>query len=117
MGSRTILFLALFLLCAGGALFLPLLGLLGYMAHYIIGPEGQWWTAPLRPYEIRYSLMLAVMAAVRNRARIPRNFAMAPRFGPSHEKTLVALWRWRGCCGPSPNRPRSTWCSTTPLSS
>jgi putative inorganic carbon (hco3(-)) transporter len=62
MGIRTLLFAAIFLACCGGALFVPLLGLLGYMAHYIVGPESQWWTVPLRQYEIRYSLILAIMA-------------------------------------------------------
>jgi len=64
LGLRTLLFIGLFLLCTFGALGLPLLGLLGYMAHYIIGPENQWWATPLRPLEIRYSLTLAVMTAV-----------------------------------------------------
>ena len=64
MGIRTLLFVAIFLFCCGGALFVPLFGLLGYTAHYIIGPEGQWWAAPLRPLDIHYSLTLAVVSAV-----------------------------------------------------
>lgn len=64
MGIKTTLFLLIFLVCCGGALFMPLLAVLGYVAHYVIGPETQWWAAPLKPYDIRYSLTLAVMAAV-----------------------------------------------------
>jgi putative inorganic carbon (hco3(-)) transporter len=64
MGLRTLLFAAIFVICCGGALFVPLLGLLGYIAHYVIGPEGQWWAAPLRPLDVRYSMTLAVMAAL-----------------------------------------------------
>jgi O-antigen ligase len=64
LGARTLLFVVLFLLCTFGALGVPLLGLLGYMAHYVIGPEGQWWLAPLRQYQIRYSFVLGLMAAV-----------------------------------------------------
>jgi len=104
MGLRTLLFVGLFLLCSGGALFLPLLGLLGYIAHYVIGPEGQWWAAPLRPLEIRYSLTLAVMAAI----GIAFHFKKL-RFGASfwtfHEKLLLAfvglVWLLRAISEPT----------------
>jgi putative inorganic carbon (hco3(-)) transporter len=104
LGLRTLLFIGLFLLCTVGALGVPLLGLLGYMAHYIIGPEGQWWAAPLRPLEIRYSLTLAVMAAV----GIALNFKKL-RYGPSflnpYEKTLLAflglMWLLRAVSEPT----------------
>ena len=64
MGAKTVLFLALFVLCSGGALFVPLLGILGYVAHYIIGPERQWWTVPVRPWGIRYSFTLALLTGI-----------------------------------------------------
>jgi putative inorganic carbon (hco3(-)) transporter len=108
MGSRTVLFAAIFLFCSCGALFLPLLGLLGYMAHYIIGPEGQWWTAPLRQFEIRYSLTLAVMAAL----GIALN-SQKLRYGASlltfHEKILLAfvglLWLLQAVSEPTVYNP------------
>jgi len=64
MGIRTAIFVLLFLICTIGAFGMPLLGLLGYMAHYVIGPERQWWAAPLQQYDIRYSFTLAAVAAV-----------------------------------------------------
>ena len=63
MSLRTLGFSLLFLYFAGGALINPLLGVLGYMAHYIIGPEKQWWHAPLNPLGIRYSLIFAALTA------------------------------------------------------
>lgn len=64
MGLKTILFLGLFGFCTAGALVSPILGVLGYSAHYAIGPEGQWWSAPIRHWGIRYSFILAAATAV-----------------------------------------------------
>lgn len=64
MPFRTLLFITLFVTCAGGALFVPLLGILGYVAHYTVGPERQWWAAPIRNWGIRYSYMLALLTAI-----------------------------------------------------
>jgi O-antigen ligase len=104
LGLRTLLFVALFLFCTVGALGAPLLGLLGYIAHYVIGPEGQWWAAPLQPYGIRYSFILALMAAV----GIALHFKKL-RYGVSfwtfHEKLLLAfvglLWLLRAISEPT----------------
>ena len=64
MGLRTILFILLFVLCSIGALFAPILGILGYVGDYGIWPQGKWWHAPLSPLGIRYSYILAVLTAV-----------------------------------------------------
>jgi len=64
MPIKTLLFAAGFLLCAGGAVFDPIFGMIGYMLHYNIGPERQWWHAPLRPLGIRYSFILGLLTAV-----------------------------------------------------
>jgi len=64
MGIRTILFLAGYVVAAGGALVVPLLGVLGYMAVYSIGPENQWWAAPINAWGIRYSMTLGVLTAI-----------------------------------------------------
>lgn len=64
MPLRTILFLALFAVCVVGSLYTPLLGVLGYVAHYCIGPDRQWWEAPISHWGLRYSYMLAVATAI-----------------------------------------------------
>jgi putative inorganic carbon (hco3(-)) transporter len=63
LGLRTLLFIGLFLLCTFGAFNVPLLGVLGYVAHNLIGPERQWWAIPIRGLGIRYSLTLGVVTA------------------------------------------------------
>jgi putative inorganic carbon (hco3(-)) transporter len=64
MALKTLLFLLLFLLCTVGAFGVPLLGVVGYMAHNVLGPERQWWALPLRDFNIRYSMTLAIVTAV-----------------------------------------------------
>ena len=64
MPLKGILFIGLFLLCAGGALVLPCLGVYGYVADYCIGPARQWWEAPFSGLGIRYSYVLALATAI-----------------------------------------------------
>jgi O-antigen ligase len=64
MSFKGITFFGLFLLCAGGALVLPYLGVYGYIADYCIGPASQWWEAPFSGLGIRYSLTLALTTAI-----------------------------------------------------
>jgi putative inorganic carbon (HCO3(-)) transporter len=64
MPLKGILFIGLFLLCVVGALFLPCLGVYGYIADYCIGPASQWWAAPFSGLGIRYSYTLALATAL-----------------------------------------------------
>jgi len=64
MPLKTVLFLGLFGVCTVGALYTPLLGVLGYVAHYCIGPDRQWWEAPIGHWGIRYSFTLAIATAI-----------------------------------------------------
>ena len=64
MPLTTILFVVLFILSAAGALYMPQIGMWGYMAHYIVGPERQWWENQLEPWGIRYSFTLALTTAI-----------------------------------------------------
>jgi len=64
MGVRTILLLLAFAGASVGALFTPMCGLIGYVLHYNIGPERQWWEAPIQHWGLRYSLTLAVVTAI-----------------------------------------------------
>jgi len=64
MSIKTILFALCFFICSGGALFLPLLGILGYILHYNLGPETKWWAGPLNSLHIRYAYTLAAVTAL-----------------------------------------------------
>lgn len=61
---KSLLFIGLFGLCTVGALFLPHIGIYGYIADYCIGPAKQWWEAPFSGLGIRYSLTLALATIV-----------------------------------------------------
>ncbi len=64
MALKTILFAVLFAYFSVGALINPTIGILGYILHYNVGPERQWWHAPLRPLGIRYSFVLAILTGL-----------------------------------------------------
>ena len=64
MPLRAIGFSIIFVYLAFGALVEPVLGILGYMAIYMIGAEKQWWHAVLNPLGIRYSLTFAALTAI-----------------------------------------------------
>jgi O-antigen ligase len=64
MPLRSLFFIGGFIICALGALQNPIFGILGYMGHYCIGPERQWWMGPFRGMDLRYSLVLALATAV-----------------------------------------------------
>jgi putative inorganic carbon (hco3(-)) transporter len=64
MSVSSILFIVGFTVAVVGALFIPTLGIIGYVLHYDTGPEAQWWSLPLKPLGMRYSLYLAIATAV-----------------------------------------------------
>ncbi len=65
MALKTVLFVGLFLAACLGTFIGPIWPLLGYVAHYCIGPERQWWhTDGLAALGIRYSMTLGVLTAV-----------------------------------------------------
>ena len=63
MALKTILFIGLFLAACAGTFFGPIWPMLGYVAHYCIGPERQWWHGPLAGLGIRYSFTLGALTA------------------------------------------------------
>jgi len=61
MGAKSTLLLMLFVGCCGAALVNPLWGVLGYVTHYNMGPEHQWWGRPLANLGIRLSFTLGAI--------------------------------------------------------
>ena len=88
MPLKTILWAGFFTVAALGALWNPMLGIVGYVGHYSIGPEGQWWNAPLSPLRIRYSFTLAAMTAI-GVALNWRKLRFGPQFLCRHEKLVL----------------------------
>jgi putative inorganic carbon (hco3(-)) transporter len=88
MPLRTLLFLLGFAGTAGGALFVPLLGVLGYIALYNLGAERQWWFAPISGLDLRCSLTLAVATAIGMTLHW-RNLQFGKQILHSQEKLLL----------------------------
>jgi O-antigen ligase len=61
---KSLIFISLFFVCTIGALFLPYLGIYGYIADYCIGPSQQWWEAPFSGLGLRYSFSLAMATII-----------------------------------------------------
>jgi len=64
MALKTILFLFAFAVCCSLAWLIPHVGVLGYIIHYHLGPESQWWTISIRHWPIRYSFTLGVVTGI-----------------------------------------------------
>ncbi|MFA5700864.1 MAG: O-antigen ligase family protein [Desulfuromonas sp.] len=60
MSNKGLLFISLFFFCTVGALFLPHLGIYGYLADYCLNPADQWWGRPFARMGFRFSFTLAV---------------------------------------------------------
>lgn len=66
MSLKGLLFIGLFGFCVVGAVFLPHLGIYGYLADYCINPSDQWWGRPFANMGLRvsFTLALATMAGM-----------------------------------------------------
>jgi len=60
LSNKGLLFISLFFFCTVGALFLPHLGIYGYLADYCLNPADQWWGRPFARMGFRFSFTLAV---------------------------------------------------------
>lgn len=88
MSFTSLLFLFGFFFACLGAFYAPIIGIMGYILHYHMWPEKQWWGASLEGLGLRYSLMLAmcvVLGTVFNR----RKLSYGPKFMSRHEWLLV----------------------------
>lgn len=87
MSLKLIAFVIAFLFLVIGALINPIWGIIGYMAHYIVGFERQWWHAPLSSFGIRYSLLFSlviVAGSILNKHKLRFNKLF-------HSQELIAL--------------------------
>lgn len=79
MPLKTILFLVGLLLAGIGSLRWPLLGVIGYMAIYLVDPRSQWWGRFL-PLQ-RFSMVMAVCLGIAILVHWSNLARRAPRFG------------------------------------
>ncbi|WP_182870596.1 O-antigen ligase family protein [Rhodopirellula sp. JC639] len=64
MGIRTLLWAGFFFGTCIAAFANPIWGLIGYIGHYTVGPESQWWALPVNSLGLRYSFTLAGCTAI-----------------------------------------------------
>lgn len=64
MATKAIVLLIVFAITCGGALYNPLIGIIGYVLHYHIAPETQWWGTAISHLGIRYSFLLVILTGI-----------------------------------------------------
>jgi len=61
---RTIAFLIVFAGVAAAGLYAPIASALGYIGHYCLGPERQWWGRGIKEMGLRVSYIFGLMTAI-----------------------------------------------------
>ncbi len=64
MGFRTVIWAGFFFGTCIAAFWNPVWGIIGYIGHYTVGPEQQWWAGPINRMGLRYSFTLAACTAI-----------------------------------------------------
>lgn len=64
MPVKTLVFLMAFVFACGGALFVPVVGVIGYVLDYHLSPPTQWWGQAVSHWGLRYSFLLAFATGV-----------------------------------------------------
>ncbi|MCH7814008.1 MAG: O-antigen ligase family protein, partial [Planctomycetes bacterium] len=91
MAVKTLLLLISFVFCSVGALFSPMIGVVGYVAHYHIWPDEQWWGRDIAGWGLRYAFTIGLCLLIgmllnKHKLKLGRS-AMR-----GHEWLLVAFW-------------------------
>lgn len=60
MGIKTVILLLSFSGCCIGTLYAPLVGVLGYVTHYLLWPDNQWWGQAVAVLNLRYAFTIGV---------------------------------------------------------
>ena len=57
---KTLVLLLSFVFFSGGALFVPMIGVVGYVLHYHFWPDNQWWGRELSDWGLRYAFTVGL---------------------------------------------------------
>jgi putative inorganic carbon (HCO3(-)) transporter len=85
---RTLLFAVMLAIAYAGSFIEPIWGILGYVGVYSVGPQRQWWAAPINALGLRYSLTLALVVAAGMFLNWG-NLRYGRRFLCDHEKLIL----------------------------
>lgn len=91
MAFKTILLLLGFMFFSVGALFIPLVGVIGYVVHYHFWPENHWWGQALSSWNLRYAFTIGLcllVGTLLNKHKLKLN-GVAMK---GHEWLLLLFW-------------------------
>lgn len=93
MPTKTILFLMAFVFACGGALFVPLIGVIGYVLDYHLSPATQWWGQAISHWGLRFSLILGVATGV-GTILAHGKLRYGPKLISRHEWVILLFLGW-----------------------
>jgi len=88
---KTILLLLGFIFSSVGALFVPMVGVVGYMLHYQFWPDNHWWGRDISDWGLRYAFTIGVcllLGTVLNKHKLK----LDGQWMRTHEWLLVLFW-------------------------
>ena len=91
MAVKTLLLLLGFVFCSVGALFFPMIGVVGYVLHYHLWPDNQWWGRDLSQWGLRYAFTIGLcllIGTLLNKSKLK----LGRQVMRTHEWLLVAFW-------------------------
>lgn len=91
MAIKTLLLLLSFVFVSAGALFVPMIGVVGYILHYHLWPDNQWWGRELSDWGLRYAFTVGLcllVGTVLNKHKL----VLGRRVMKGHEWLMVAFW-------------------------
>jgi O-antigen ligase len=88
---KTILLLLGFFFSSVGALFVPLIGVIGYILHYQFWPDNHWWGREISDWGLRYAFTIGVcllLGTLLNKQKL----ALGGKAMRTHEWLLILFW-------------------------
>lgn len=90
MAVKTLLLLIAFAFCSVGTLFVPMIGVVGYVLHYHFWPDNQWWGRDVSEWGLRFAFTIGLCLLIgivlnKHKLKLSRPFM---RF---HDWLLVAV--------------------------
>ncbi|MFQ5489382.1 MAG: O-antigen ligase family protein [Phycisphaerae bacterium] len=91
MAIKTLLLLFSFFFFSGGALFVPMIGVVGYVLHYHCWPDNQWWGRELSDWGLRYAFTIGLCLLIGTLLN-KHKLKLGTQVMKAHEWLLVLFW-------------------------
>ena len=80
-----------FVFFSGGALFVPMIGVVGYVLHYHFWPDNQWWGKELSDWGLRYAFTVGLCLLIGTLIN-KHKLKLCGQVMKGHEWLLVMFW-------------------------